>query len=172
MTTRKAHAAHTADELVFRVVGTPAPQGSKRHVGRGVMVESSTKVKPWREAVVAAVMNSYQVHADHNGDPKVDYYPFGSEPVAVDVIFAFARPKHHYRTGRNAHLLRDTAPSFVATKPDLDKLLRSTLDALTLAGVVRDDAQVAMVIASKVYLGGRMPELKVPGALIIIRRVS
>ena len=44
-------------------------------------------------------------------------------------------------------------------------------DALTLAGVVRDDAQVAMVIASKVYLGGRVPELKVPGALIIIRRV-
>ena len=40
--------------LTFRVYGTPAPQGSKRHVGRGVMVESSKKVAPWRQDVVAA----------------------------------------------------------------------------------------------------------------------
>ena len=36
----------------FHITGiTPAPQGSKRHVGNGRMVESSAKVKPWREAV-------------------------------------------------------------------------------------------------------------------------
>ena len=28
-----------------------APQGSKRHVGRGIMIESSKRVKPWRDAV-------------------------------------------------------------------------------------------------------------------------
>ena len=32
----------------FAVLGLPAPQGSKRHVGEGRMVESSKRVKPWR----------------------------------------------------------------------------------------------------------------------------
>lgn len=36
--------------------GTPAPQGSKRHVGRGVMIESSKNLKPWREAVKYAAL--------------------------------------------------------------------------------------------------------------------
>ena len=42
--------------IAFDVFGLPGPQGSKRFVGRtktgrGLMVESSAKVKPWREAV-------------------------------------------------------------------------------------------------------------------------
>ena len=38
----------------FEVVGLPAAQGSKRHVGNGVMVESSKALKPWRSAVAEA----------------------------------------------------------------------------------------------------------------------
>ena len=38
----------------FAVFGLPAPQGSKRHVGEGRMVESSKRVKPWRRQVAAA----------------------------------------------------------------------------------------------------------------------
>ena len=34
--------------LSFDVKGVPGAQGSKRHVGRGVMLESSKKVAPWR----------------------------------------------------------------------------------------------------------------------------
>jgi Holliday junction resolvase RusA-like endonuclease len=36
-------------------------------------------------------------------------------------------------------------------RPDLDKLLRSTLDGLTDAGVWRDDSQVVSISAAKVY---------------------
>jgi Holliday junction resolvase RusA-like endonuclease len=39
----------------FTVIGLPAPQGSKRHVGKGVMIEMSKNVKPWREAVKWAI---------------------------------------------------------------------------------------------------------------------
>ncbi len=43
--------------ITIVVYGEPAPQGSKRFVGvragRGVMVESSKKVKPWRQDVAA-----------------------------------------------------------------------------------------------------------------------
>jgi len=34
--------------------------------------------------------------------------------------------------------------------PDLDKLVRSIGDALTESGLIRDDARIAMVMASKV----------------------
>ena len=46
--------------LTITVHGTPAPQGSKRHVGNGVMVESSKKVKPWRQDVKHAALEVIQ----------------------------------------------------------------------------------------------------------------
>ncbi|MCB5179538.1 RusA family crossover junction endodeoxyribonuclease [Streptomyces antimicrobicus] len=129
------------------VAGVPAPQGSKRHVGNGVMLESSKKVKPWRAAVAAeAERQSFEA------------WPF----VTVAVWFRLKRPKSHYRTGRYAHLLKDTAPAFPARYPDLDKLCRSTLDALRMGGAFKDDAQVVKLHAYKVYAG----QGEEPGALI------
>lgn len=133
--------------LLFSVTGIPAPQGSKRgfvnrHTGRVAMVESSSKVKPWREAVKYAAleaMGGYDVGTSFAG------------PVRLHVTFTLARPKGHSRTGRNAHLIRDGAPRWPAGKPDLDKLVRSTCDALGDAGVWRDDAQVVVVGAVKRY---------------------
>lgn len=124
--------------LTFFVHGTPAPQGSKRHVGNGVMVESSKKVKPWREAVKYAALEA-----------GVEQF---TGPVSVRVTFWMARPKSHYRTGKKAHLLRHDAPEWAAGRPDLDKLLRSTFDALGEAGVWRDDSQVVLVSACKRYI--------------------
>ena len=51
-----------AHERKFTVHGLPAPQGSKRHVGKGVMVESSKYVKPWREAVKAETAELFEPH--------------------------------------------------------------------------------------------------------------
>ena len=49
--------------IEFVVHGMPAPQGSKKFVGlsksgRGLLVESSKKVKPWRQDVVAAAIEA------------------------------------------------------------------------------------------------------------------
>ena len=44
--------AGRAREFSLFVPGIPAPQGSKRHVGHGVMVESSARVKSWRVDIV------------------------------------------------------------------------------------------------------------------------
>ena len=50
--------------ITITVYGMPGLQGSKRFVGtrggRGVMVESSAKVKPWREAVKFAAREAMQ----------------------------------------------------------------------------------------------------------------
>ena len=126
--------------LTFRVYGTPAPQGSKRHVGNGVMVESSAKVKPWRQDVKHAAL-----------DALPEGYEAPAGPVAVRVHFTLPRPRSHYGTGRNAATVKPGAPEYHSGRPDVDKLLRSTLDALTAAGVLRDDNQVAALEGFKWY---------------------
>ncbi|MFD6970580.1 RusA family crossover junction endodeoxyribonuclease [Streptomyces sp. NPDC059949] len=131
------------------VIGTPAPQGSKRHVGGGRMVESSKKVKPWRNAVSTEALNR-----------TFDPWPF----VGVSVWFRLKRPQSHYRTGRFADRLRLDAPMYPAKYPDVDKLCRSTLDGLKTGRAFEDDAQVVRLYAHKVYVS-RDEE---PGALIRI----
>lgn len=143
--------------IVITAVGLPAPQGSKRHVGNGVMVESSKKVKPWRQDVKHAALDIAEA---------LDWTVLDG-PLAVAMTFTFARPKGHYRTGRNAHLLRDAAPSRPAGMPDLSKIVRSTEDALT--GIVwKDDARVVEYVRlGKWYAGTEAPDvLVVPGCVI------
>ncbi len=123
-------------KLRIEVFGQPAPQGSKRafvhkSTGRAVVIESShERVKSWRQAVVEAT------RAALNGQG-----PF-TTPVEMWVTFWMPRPKSHYRTGKNAHLLRDTAPLHPGGMPDLSKLIRATEDALTDAGAIADDALI------------------------------
>jgi Holliday junction resolvase RusA-like endonuclease len=151
--------------LTVIAYGAPAPQGSKRHVGKGVMIESSKKVKPWREAVKQAALDLVMV--DGVTGRLTAGFPLDG-PLLVEFAFTFARPKGHYRTGRNAHLLRDSAPAYPAVVPDLSKLIRSTEDALTDAGVWTDDARiVAYHRPRKVYAGSRDGDaLHAPGVVI------
>jgi len=115
--------------LVFRVPGVPQPQGSKRHVGGGRMIESSAKLRPWRDRVVFTAREALQ----------------GREALAsavLEVTFWFPRPASVSVAKRPRHTV----------KPDLDKLVRAVGDALTEAGVVTDDAAIHSITASKVYV--------------------
>jgi Holliday junction resolvase RusA-like endonuclease len=143
----------------FTVLGTPAPQGSKRHVGHGRMVESSKKVGPWRESVVSAWLRLWE----DTGNP--DAWTPLDMALQLRVVFSLKRPASHYRTGRNSHLLRDNAPSRPAKYPDLSKLIRSTEDGMTTAGVYVDDALIVSEIADKVFAGSA-EGLRTPGAVI------
>lgn len=143
------------------VVGTPAPQGSKKFVGmranHAVLVESSKKVAPWRKAVVKAAAAAYPFDEPFSG------------PLRVWMTFFLARPKGHYCTGKRAGQLRESAPVYPTVYPDVSKLARATEDALTDAGVWRDDAQVVeYVILEKRYIGDASP---LPGAIITVERM-
>lgn len=132
-------------ELRFRVVGTPGPQGSKtafvnKKTGRAQMKESSAKVTPWRQDVVAAAAKAAV---------EQDWHP--PREIRVVAVFTFRRPQHHYRTGKFSHELRPNAPVWHTNKPDLDKLARSTLDALTTAAVIGDDAHVCDLHPMKIW---------------------
>lgn len=110
--------------ISFFVPGVPAPQGSKSYVGNGRMIESSKKVKPWRDRVTAAaktqvldepldghlrlIVNFYM--------PAPDKSKFGSRPAGT---------------------------------PDLDKLVRAVGDALTQSKLIKDDARIVSLIAHK-----------------------
>lgn len=131
--------------LIFDVHGTPGAQGSKRHVGNGVMVESSKKVKPWRSDVKAAAEAALLASDDWTAPCR--------GPVHLVVTFRFTRPRSHYRTGRFTNVLRDGAPLYVTSRGcgDLSKLVRSTEDALTDSGVILDDSLIVTMRASKIY---------------------
>lgn len=115
----------------FFVPGIPAPQGSKRHVGRGILIESSKRLKPWREDVRQGALDAIEQH---------DWTP--PDAVAVGLTFWMPRPKNHPKTRRTIH----------SSRPDGDKLIRGVLDALTSAGAIRDDSNVVKVSAVKVYV--------------------
>lgn len=145
------------------VYGAPAPQGSKRHVGNGRMVESSIHVAPWREAVKHQALEAVTLYGAHDRLPL-------DGPIVARMVFTLARPKSHYRTGRNAYLLRDSAPSRPTGYPDLSKLLRSTEDALSDARIWTDDARVVEYQrAAKVWIDEDGEALVRPGAYIALR---
>lgn len=153
--------------LTVTVHGTPAPQGSKRHVGNGVMVESSAKVKPWREAVKWAVLQAvldadrWNVRQSYAGRWEIIRRPIEG-PISVDLVFTVAKPASAPKRTR----------TWPAKRPDLDKLIRSTLDAITDSGAIRDDAQIVELTAAKRYPGEGLFALPVPGAWIRITEVS
>lgn len=137
------------------VYGSPAPQGSKRFVGmrggRGVMVESSAKVRPWRQDVKAAAL------AARAGAAPINC------PVRVSMVFTLPKPV-------SAPKRRRTWPD---RKPDLSKLVRSTEDALTDAGVIADDARIVEFgRTAKVYPGEDPAALEAPGVRITIEVVE
>lgn len=141
--------------LMREVYGIPGAQGSKRHVGAGVMVESSKRVKPWRDDVRAEFLDS---RVARNADPLTG-------PVVAVVKFWFNRPKAHYRANGE---LRDNAPAYPTGRHlgDIDKLQRSTFDAIVSSGVIRDDSQFVRVLAEKAWTDQR--PIHKPGATITI----
>ena len=141
----------------IRVFGIPRPQGSKRHVGRGVLVESSNGVKEWRHDVRDAIFSQYSGATI-------------TEPVAVCCTFLFNRPKGHYGTGRNAGRLKPSAPRHLTSSfnGDIDKLLRALLDAISVkagGSLISDDSLVTELMANKRYC----EEGELPGAYLTVK---
>lgn len=139
--------------LVITVHGKPAPQGSKRHVGNGVMIESSKRLRPWREDVKAAALTVL------NGQPRIE-----DAPVCAHITFCFDKP---LRAPKRRPIWPITRSS-----GDVDKLVRAVFDALTDAGVWRDDAQVISVTADKIHTDDPDAPLRVPGAVVRIWEVA
>ena len=110
--------------ITFFVAGDPAPQGSKVSYGKGRMVESSKKLKPWRERVTAVAKTRVL-------DEPLDGH------LRLIVNFYMPAP------------LKSKFGSRPAGTPDLDKLVRAVGDALTASKLIKDDARIVSLIAHK-----------------------
>ncbi len=149
MAGKKAHLeAGMNQSYSWKTIGIPAPQGSKRHVGGGRMIESCKALKPWRDLIIADARKQ-------NITAVID------TPVGVSLVFCFPRPKHHF--GKHGKLL-GRAPTHKITRPDLDKLTRGVLDSLVYAGMIADDSLVYSINAHKRYCVGE----EQPGVLITV----
>lgn len=124
----------------FEVIGRPAPQGSKVSLGRGRFKESSKYLDAWRNDVRNAALQSF-------GEALL------CGPVFTSMVFKFPRPKNHYISNNPSKDLKPNAPCWHTSTPDIDKLFRSTNDALTGAIWV-DDCWVAASLGSKEYVNG------------------
>lgn len=112
------------------VEGLPKTQGSKNAYHRGgriVLVETSKGLKSWRETIA---------HVAKLTNPEVT-----TQAVKLDLLFLLPAPKKPVRR-------------FPTTKPDLDKLARACLDALSGVYYV-DDAQVVALDLQKAYTYGQ-----------------
>lgn len=127
----------------FNVNGIPTPQGSKNAYRRGnkvLLVESSKKLPAWRTAVKNTA--THHCHTPQQG------------PISLTLTFRLPRPKTLPK--KITHMIK---------KPDLDKLIRSTCDALTGTAYL-DDNQINQITAQKIYTPKGTP----PGCHITINR--
>lgn len=121
------------------VPGTPQPQGNKtgfvnKATGKVRMVEGRRKesqeaFKDWRGAIASRAREWQDQH----------HQPLLDEPVEVTLAFYLPKP---------ARL--PTWRRWPRSRPDLDKLARACLDALT-GTVLMDDGRVVRLVASKTY---------------------
>jgi len=154
--------------ITMDVSGKPEPAGSKnafvplnrktrepfRRPNGGVVVsviDNNPKAKGWKSAVAEAATEAM----------------FGREPtreaVSVFLTFRVARPKGHYGTGKNAEVLKASAPQWPTSKPDVLKLARAVEDAMT--GLVYvDDSQIVVETLRKEY--GE------PGVCVAVHRLA
>jgi len=119
-------------EVTFSVIGEPAPKGSAKAFvvgGKARIANMSAKrEKPWAQAV-------HWTAREHAPEKPWE------GPIGVEITFTMPRPG---RLGKRATGVR------CDKRPDLDKLARSALDALTGVFFV-DDSQVARLRVSKMY---------------------
>jgi Holliday junction resolvase RusA-like endonuclease len=121
----------------LRVVGIPAPKGSKTRMPNGAMLDGkSPEARAALAEWVRAVADEARAFVQARSMPPMD------GPLAVTIEFRFPLP------ASDPHRTRHT------TKPDIDKLERATLDALKAGGLIKDDARVFQVVKTKTYARG------------------
>lgn len=155
-------------EHAARLVGKiPVPKGSmiirtnksRLELARmGVKVwladDDGHQLKPWR----AGVVHLGETIRQRAGDT------FQDGPLSVQITFTLQRPPSVTLKAR----------AWPWKKPDVDKLLRSTFDALTDSLVWHDDAQICEVVMRKAYpdTPGCPDVLPAPGVVVRIWRTG
>jgi len=124
-------------KIELTILGDPKAQKRHRSFRRGEHIRNYDPSSTEKRDFLSIVQS------------KAPERPF-DEPLAVMLYFDMPRPKGHYGTGRNAGVLKASAPKEHTKKPDIDNLVKFVLDALH--GVYwRDDSIITSIWAKKSY---------------------
>jgi Holliday junction resolvase RusA-like endonuclease len=135
--------------LFVRVYGRPAPEGSHEIGQHGYVMHSSKYLKAWRAAVNRDTRRAYVEAGLTGADMPLVPYP---RPVYLHSIELLVGPEQCRADGTDEP----------TGSPDLDKLLRATIDGLGEARAFGNDSQV-----TRIYELGKRRDPE-PGAVIII----
>lgn len=142
-------------QINIAAFGRPAPQGSHDLGSAGQFLDASPYLAAWRAAVKNGAFRAYK--SLRIAPASLPLFPAGT-PVTIESCTFYVAPDQCRAAGTDEPL----------GMPDVDKLLRATLDALggakkNTARLYEDDAQVWRIRdLSKVRAAGRT------GAFIVV----
>lgn len=130
------------DQIKFTVYARPEPQGSTKgfllkgkwgQKDRVILTSANKKLKPYRQELT----NTAMVTLSDTGTQR----PMAAKQIPISITLDFYFEKPTSVSKKRSH---------ISVKPDLDKICRSTIDALT--GIIyQDDAQIVELSARKHY---------------------
>ena len=116
------------DIVLLNVEGTPRPQPRPRFVKGRVISTADANAKRWKHLVQSAAQSAAQAHGQIQGE-------------AVAVVMRFDLPTPKVERHGLPHTFR----------PDADNLAKLALDAVMLAGLLKDDAAVSTLVVTKTW---------------------
>jgi len=141
--------------IEFFVAGEPVPQGSTKafyikKLERVVTTHTNANTEQWRHRIAT--------EAQHTNDLRTQSFFSDDRRLGYEVVldFVFSKPKSQPKKW-----VMNTK------RPDLDKLIRAALDAIT-GVLIPDDSQVVKITAGKCY--GDCD--RTPGLYISVRRME
>jgi Holliday junction resolvase RusA-like endonuclease len=147
--------------LDFFVQGKPEPQARPRaFTNKAKNGKTFSKVvsptTEWKETV--------KFHANKQRKKHGTF----KKALKVSITFTFMRPKSHFGTGRNAGILKNSAPKWHTIRPDHENLSKAVLDAMVDVGLLSDDSIVCVCHVEKIYTMWKSSQ----GAKIIIEELA
>jgi Holliday junction resolvase RusA-like endonuclease len=119
------------------VLGEPKAQARHRHFTKGTFSGNYDPSKSAKESFASILQREA---------PKEPI----SAPISLELVFYMSRPRNHYKTGKKAEFLKDSAPEYHSGRPDLDNLTKFVQDSLNKI-YYRDDSLICQLTAKKIY---------------------
>jgi len=128
-------------EVLYRGVVLGEPKAQSRH--RHFKMPGTDHVSTYDPSVKAK--DSF-ISIIHHDAPKEPW----SVPICMELNFYMGRPKGHYGSGKNASVLKASAPEWHTGKPDIDNLAKLVQDAMNKV-FYRDDSLICQIVCRKLY---------------------
>lgn len=133
--------------ITLTVLGEPSAQKRHRHVSRGGFTRSYDPSASDKGDFLSLV---------HKNAPEKPY----DCPLHVDLKFYFTRPKGHFKTGKNSHLMKDNAPKWHTGRNDVDNLCKFVFDAMNKI-YWKDDGTISSCTITKEYCDNPRTEISI-----------